>query len=880
MKKNYALILMYCTFAVSFFVSTVAHARTNTELVKKLKRNKAASKSPLMLSVEKQKKGNGSRVHADTTASVQPREKLKEKLQERNTKNMLTQPTERLPQEFQQLEPDKSVEDAAEKASVFDAQENTVEFQFENADLHNLVTQMSDMYNITFITDDILTPLGPGGKDIHGNKITFKTNEPLSKKEAWNLFVTFLDIAGLALVPQANPNTYRITALINAKKSAIPAFIGTKYENLPDNDEMIRYVYFIQNSTVDTIKGITDSLRSPSSTLVILQELKAFMITGKAYNIKSLMKIVRELDQVSMPQSMSVLKLRRADAQEVKKLYDSLINKKDDSVTSRFFPNRKKPSSLYFPESIRIIAEPRTNALILLGPQDAIQKIENFIVKHVDVELGKAYSPLFVYQLKYADANNIAEIMTNVTKFGRNTEAGKNAGVRGEDKYLGDVTFTPEPATNRIIIRGHYQDYLKVKKIIDELDEEQPQVAIEVLILGVTVTNTKELGAQIRNKANGGQRGILGDNVNFQTSGLRAGGAAQGIQEKTTGSGASRLLGDLINLVTGATSGNTVITLGNDACGVWGVLQALQTISNTQVISNPFVVATNKTPAKVSLGEVRRVVTSTVVGTSETDSFGDEPAKTELIITPQINSDGMIVLDIQIIIDAFTSNDETNATKTTKEINTKTIVADKEVLALGGLVRNKIDDNLSKTPLLGDIPVLGWFFKNKRKSDLDDSLLILISTSILNPKSEETDRYTQERINDYQGTLAQTNISVERKDPIHRWFFKEPPLEAGSTIFKRHKKNKQTKSGKKKESKRKKKHIMESKLEISHNRRRKKRRRGRSRKQPVFEPQPLPTITPVIAQKPARPAAPKTLASQPRSSLMDFMNKNHQEVII
>ncbi len=119
-------------------------------------------------------------------------------------------------------------------------------------------------------------------------------------------------------------------------------------------------------------------------------------------------------------------------------------------------------------------------------------------MQSVDTELTVPYSPLHVLQLRYADATTVANIMNEVTKFGATTEAGKVGGVRGGDKYLKPITFTPEPETNRIVVKGDYEDFLKAKEVILELDAPQPQVGIEVLLLGITLSEAKQLGAQIR----------------------------------------------------------------------------------------------------------------------------------------------------------------------------------------------------------------------------------------------------------------------------------------------------------------------------------------------------------------------------------------------
>jgi len=651
-----------------------------------------------------------------------------------------------------------------------DEEEEIIELNFENADLQNFIKQVEDIFEVTFISDDAIQPLAQGRKQIKGNKISFKTQEPLSKKEAWNLFVTFLEIAGFALVPQPDPRIYRITTIPTARKSPITAFIGVDYTQLPENDEIIRYVYFIQNSSVDSIKNVIDPLRSSASSLVVLKEHKAFILTDKAYNIRTLMQIVNELDKASMPQSMSILKLRRADAKQVKELYDSLIQPADRG-TSRFF-SRKQPTSLFFPESTRIIVEPRTNALVLLGPKDALQRIEDFIVKNIDVELDQPYSPLYTYQLKYADAETIAEIMNNVTQYGKETEAGKSGGVRGIDKYLRPMSFVAEQETNKLIIKGYYEDYLKARKIIEKLDEAQPQIAIEVLILAISATDIKELGTQLRSKKPGGPDGLIGQNVEFQTSGL-FGGTSSIVENEDATRGVDRLLGDILKVVVGAKAGNTILALGQDAFGVWGVFQALQTFTDAEIISNPFLIATNKTPATVYLGEERRIQTATIVGTSEVPSFGSDEAKLEVKLTPQINSDGMIILDLVITINDFVDSvNLTDATKNIREIKTSTIVANKEVLALGGLIRNRITRNQTKTPFLGDIPVLGWLFKNQSKVEQKQNLLILISSRIIEPGSERiAHEFTEERVADYYGTIDGMRQEAQKRDPIHKLFF-------------------------------------------------------------------------------------------------------------
>jgi general secretion pathway protein D len=669
-------------------------------------------------------------------------------------------------------------------------EEDNIELNFENAGLENFAKQIEDIFEITLITDDAINPLPQGKKAIKNNKISFKTNQPLSKKETWNLFVTFLDLAGFAIIPQADPKVFRISTIESARKAALPTFIGVDPATLPDTDELIRYVYFLENASTDTVMGIVNPLRSASSQgLIELKEHKGFILTDKAYNIKMLMAIITELDKVSIPESMSILKLRNADAKQVQDLYKELLPKEEPQ--SRFF-TKKQPTSLFFPENTRMIADPRTNTLILLGPSNSIKKIEQFIMKYIDVELDQAYSPLYTYQLKYADAETIADIMSKVTAFGQETEAGKFGGVRGEDQYMQPMAFIPEKETNKLIIKGHYEDYLKAQKVIAQLDARQPQAAIEVLIATIDLTDTKSLGAQIRSKEPG-PNGLLGNNIKFQTSGLYGTSGIVANPDPTTGT--NRLLGNLVNLVTGAVPGTSLLTLGQDPFGVWGIFQALQTVTDAEVVSNPFILATNNAKSTVKIGEERRIVTAQVVaGGTNQNAFDADDANLEVTITPHINSDGMINLAIKITINEFTNLlDQTDATQNTREIYTNAIVANKEVLALGGLIRNDTEYVESKVPILGDIPILGWFFKNKKKTVTKNSLLVLISTRIIESlKGEDMQAYNRDYLADYQATIDAMDYVTSQQDPIDRLFFRDKALRAqGSVeglIFERHQK--------------------------------------------------------------------------------------------
>jgi general secretion pathway protein D len=651
-----------------------------------------------------------------------------------------------------------------------------LEINLDNAELLNFIKFIEQRFNLVFIIDDVLKPLPQGGKSVVGTKISFATHEPLTKKQTWDIFTTFLDMAGLACVPETGiDRCYRIvsnnpTSPFSANKAPLPTFIGVDPSIVPDNDEKIRYIYFVENASLNVIKNVLDSMKSTTAAnLVIFEELRAVMITDKAANIRAMLEVITELDKTNMPQMMSVLKLHRTDATKVRDLYMTLV-KEEGGAAGRLLGARKNPTSSYFPETLRVIAEPRTNSLFLIGNKEEIKKVENFIRREIDKEIDVPFSPLHIWPLKYVDAETVATLVREATQFQQGSEAATYGGVRDNDKYFKPISVTAEKMGNRLIINADYEDYIKIAEMLEKIDVEQPQVAIKVLLLNVDLTDTRELGGQIRNRD--ATNAI--PPVTFQTSGL-VGAPNNYIQENVTGPGALRLLGNLVNLATGNDPGSTLMTLGSDMFGVWGILKVLQTYARVGIIANPFLVTTHKYQATVLLGEVRRVTSATVFGESATEqAITDLDASLKVTITPQVSPDGFITLDVFVKQEQFNSTSLSNNNRTNKEVTTSVIVANKEVIALGGLVVDTVQETETKVPILGDIPILGFLFKNKLKIIDKTTLVILISAEVIPPSDNgPADCFTGVKLGEARDTLLQMHSQSEIRDPIHRWFFND-----------------------------------------------------------------------------------------------------------
>ena len=185
-------------------------------------------------------------------------------------------------------------------------------------------------------------------------------------------------------------------------------------------------------------------------------------------------------------------------------------------------------------------------------------------------------------------------------------------------------------------------------------------------------------------------------------------------------------------------------------------------------MSQPFFTVANKTQAHIKVGSTQHVVSQEATGGLKGYIYVE--ASTELKITPQINLDGIIRLTIDVEFSEFTKASEGN--KDIKKLTTDATIADGQVLVLGGFIKTKVTESQNKTPLLGDIPVLGWMFKNKERKVEKNYVFIFMSPTIVKPRQiPGTSLYTRMKLHDATGYIEDVVQTKRTNDPIHNWFF-------------------------------------------------------------------------------------------------------------
>ena len=326
------------------------------------------------------------------------------------------------------------------------------------------------------------------------------------------------------------------------------------------------------------------------------------------------------------------------------------------------------------------------------------------------VELEDSVEPILseIFKLYYITP---AEAKATITELFTST---------GTTGNFSPIQVTEEKTTRSIIVRGKEKDLDIVDSVIKEIDKRTRQVLIEAFIVEASSTFEQALGTAL--------------GAAFTRKGLRAGGVQGGSSVgATSGDGASITestaaftnsggTDNLFNFSTGGTSGIGILRKTGSAV-LKLQLDALETEGLSKTISNPKLFTLDNQVASITQGEQ-----IAISGGEGADQLVD--ANLKLIVTPNIIGDGNVMLEIQVTND--TPNIQGSQVGINKmEVNTRLLVADGDIVVIGGIKKNQISNNRFGVPGTKNVPVVGKLFKGSQKNDTMSELLVFIAPRIL-----------------------------------------------------------------------------------------------------------------------------------------------------
>ena len=596
---------------------------------------------------------------------------------------------------------------------------------FRDASLDTVLQHLSDCAGLAVVEE----------VSVEG-RVTVFSRQPLSVDEAVSLLNTVLKERGYAAIRTGR--TLTIVTLDEAKKRNIPVRSGSDPALIEVGDEIITQVIPIRYADAVRLKEDLSPLIPSYADLSANESSNALILTDTGANVRRIVEIVKALDTtMASVTDVRVFQLEYAEASDAAELINDVFEveetstrQRGQSVMARFFRGPGGPAGGQQgsqgagrqAQKVTAAADDRTNTVVVSGPPETLDVVER-VLKDLDSDPAEEEAVL-VYKVKNGQAANIVDVLNELFS---QTEQSAVAGGRGGQQsarqrfatmmrggttqaasddvagLAGEVYLVADEDSNSILVLTAPKNFDTVRAVLEELDKPVPQVLIKVLIAEVTHDSDLDLG--------------------FEFSVLNLGSDGRG-QTLFTDFGLAAETGGLIARIV---HGDLTATL-----------RALEKIGKLEVLSRPYILTSDNQEASITVGqEVPFITDSRTTETGQTiNTIQYEDIGIILNVTPHINVDGLVIMDI--------SPEISNVTDSTVQISetvdafviakrsasSHVSIQDGQTIVIGGLMQDSKTETIRRVPVLGSIPVVGAMFRRTHTKKAKTELLIFLTPHV------------------------------------------------------------------------------------------------------------------------------------------------------
>jgi len=644
----------------------------------------------------------------------------------------------------------------------------------------------------------------PGTIPANSKKVTIVAPELITPEEAYRLFLGALDSVGLTVQPSGK--VLRIIETVKAKSAPIPLY-GEDSE-VPSNESYVTRLIRVENADPNEVAQVFGRLKGEQGDVIVYAPQGALIVTDLASNIQRMMAILRQIDQPGSGEKVWIISIKNTSAGEMaQKLAEifqvAKLGGKGGGAASPPPANatRARPGDLTTEMMIsKIIPDERSNQLIVIANEKSYARLLT-LVKKLDVPIdNNGDGRIHVYYCENANCDELAQTIGAVTGIAVSGTTGSRTRPRGSTStpspaampgggtgkpleganmlFEGEVRLNFDRPTNSLIVVSSLKDYQALRRVIELLDSPRKQVFVEAMILEVTLDKERDLGAS--------WHGVKPETNLFGLPGpdLIVGGLNPANTLQPTNALGDTMLAGILGPVLDPSVAQGLGTAATSTVDIpsFGVLiKALQTNSDVDVLSNPHLLIMNNEDGEISVGQKIPFPVSTLginpaggAGASPLGGLGlgglfpqvqRENVALEIKLTPHVNEHDIIRMEVDAKDSELAASSPTLG-PSTSERSAKTVVVakDEQTILIGGLMSDKIINSVTKIPVLGDIPILGFFFRTTTKHVVKTNLIIALTPYVINDQS------------DLRRVLERK--MKERREFVERFGGEERPVEA------------------------------------------------------------------------------------------------------
>ncbi|MGV6850787.1 MAG: type II secretion system secretin GspD [bacterium] len=553
----------------------------------------------------------------------------------------------------------------------------------KDADINVLISTVSKVTGKTFIVDPRVT-----------GKVTLVSAKSMSEEELYAVFLSVLQVNGYAAVDVGSIT--KILPAGDALKSGVP-----ESHKGDAADALVTETISLQHVSAKEIVNVIRQMVSANAQISSHEGTNILVITDRRSNVDRLKKIIARIDKTSQS-DVEIIPLEHAGASDLIRTLGTLNQ------------GAQKGANL------KMVADVRSNSIIISG--DRAKRIQmRALIGHLDTPVGEEGNTQ-VFYLRYARAKELVSILDGVAAQMSDRQP------QTEGQQVTANIFAHD-ATNSLVISAPVKMIQSLKQVISQLDIPRAQVLIEAVIAEVSEDFAREIGVQWQAANDLSNEGVIGG-TNFGNNGSNILAASV----NPAGLGEGLHLGYLNGSVTLPGSDTPVLQLG-------ALVSALSSDSDTNIISTPSLVTLDNEQAMIQVGQEVPFVTGQFTNTGASSGNSSvNPFQTinrkdvglTLKVTPHMNEGDAVVLEIEQEISSLApSSTAVDLITSKRTLNTSVMINDTQMLVLGGLISDEVQEKISKVPLLGDIPVLGNVFRHRKTSRIKRNLMIFIRPTII-----------------------------------------------------------------------------------------------------------------------------------------------------
>jgi general secretion pathway protein D len=630
---------------------------------------------------------------------------------------------------------------ASSSAIAQDPSKNQATLNFVGADIESVVRAIGHYTGNTVIID----PRVKG-------TINLVSEKPVTKTQALEMLSSVLRLQGYAVV--RTPDYVKVVPEADAKLQAVP-LLTSKIRG----DQIATQIFRLNHESAAGLVTILRPLISANNAISSDPTNNTLIITDYADNLKRLSRIIASLDTPAIG-ALEVIRLEHAIAIDL-------------TVTvNRMLDSGPAPGTVD-PGRVMLLADARTNSIIIRAPTAARAHLARTLIAKLDQPTASPGNVHVVY-LRNAEATRLAQVLRAVVAgesgatvpglmpvTQMQTSAPPQAATGQQTAGLQAPPSSPvtqqgplptggaggfiqaDPTTNTLIITANERVYRNLRNIIDQLDARRAQVYVESLIVEVSADKAAELGVQ--------WAALSGDGNSRYRVGVLTGFSTEGNNLVTQ---AASILGPNKTALppgNGLTTG--LFRQHNGALGLGLLARALERDVKANILSMPNLITLDNEEARIIVGQNVPFITGQFTTPASGGTAGVNPFQTierrdiglSLRVRPQISEGGTVKMAIYQETSNIQQSTTSGLITSKRSIDTNVLVDDGQIIVLGGLIEDTVNDSVEKVPGLGSIPVIGYLFRYQSRRRGKTNLMVFLRPSVVRTEAHTvavaSDRY-------------------------------------------------------------------------------------------------------------------------------------------